>query len=715
MMYEHRLHGCRPVPLAHYLKGLGVLRLVAEQADAHARGAWDSDVFVLHTELSADELNTFFLERYAPTPIVGPWGARSGFFDSGSEKSAREALHAIVDDDSERLHLFRATIATVRELLGRLRIADKDTVKARKVELLQACRAQLADEVVTWLDACYVLTRDGSKFPPLLGTGGNEGSGSYMSGFAQQVVECVIRGSHARGLVAALWDQAAFDSLSKQTPGHFLPSAVQAQALVNPWDYLLCLEGALLFAGALSRRNQTSPDALAYPFTVRPVAAGYGSAAGEKTRGEMWLPLWQQPIRLSELTQLLSEGRGELGRRRARDGTDFARAIATMGVDRGITHFQRYGFQERNGLSFFATPLNRLQTGWRPEVALLDEPRLDRWLRRFRRAAGSDTAPNAMQRALRALEEAILSLCQSGGHSERMALLIALGHCERVLAKSLRWTLKAHLAPIPILPPTWLYGLEMTPELRLAAALMSIQPSVRCQLEPVTVNFCRSGTTVSWDEHAGRDVVWFDGHLSEVLSRIVHRRLVLMQKGDASAFTTYSRVPARLHDIAAFIAGHIDENLLKDLLWSCALIDWPHLDWAKFAPPSTPEVNDARTASTSERWPGALYALLRLAFSGDTLPGLEIPVNPRIHRLASAGQGANASRLAAQRLRASGLAPGIGPIFVKPETTQRVAAALAFPISKRAYQQLQRRVCQPGLENTENESSTRDSAQAELT
>ncbi len=35
------LSGCAPVPLAHYLKALGVLRLVAEQADpATPRHAW---------------------------------------------------------------------------------------------------------------------------------------------------------------------------------------------------------------------------------------------------------------------------------------------------------------------------------------------------------------------------------------------------------------------------------------------------------------------------------------------------------------------------------------------------------------------------------------------------------------------------------------------------------------------------------------------------
>ena len=32
-MFVHKLEGCRPQPLAGYLKALGVLRLVSEQAD----------------------------------------------------------------------------------------------------------------------------------------------------------------------------------------------------------------------------------------------------------------------------------------------------------------------------------------------------------------------------------------------------------------------------------------------------------------------------------------------------------------------------------------------------------------------------------------------------------------------------------------------------------------------------------------------------------
>ncbi|MDZ7810555.1 MAG: hypothetical protein U5L11_11035 [Arhodomonas sp.] len=41
------LPGCGPIPLAGYLKALGVLRLVAEQADPDARGYWEDEQFIV--------------------------------------------------------------------------------------------------------------------------------------------------------------------------------------------------------------------------------------------------------------------------------------------------------------------------------------------------------------------------------------------------------------------------------------------------------------------------------------------------------------------------------------------------------------------------------------------------------------------------------------------------------------------------------------------
>ena len=75
-----RLGGCTLEPLGSYLKALSVLRLVSEQADGSARGWWDRGSFCLETELDEDRLVAFFLESYAPTPILSPWNGGSGFY-----------------------------------------------------------------------------------------------------------------------------------------------------------------------------------------------------------------------------------------------------------------------------------------------------------------------------------------------------------------------------------------------------------------------------------------------------------------------------------------------------------------------------------------------------------------------------------------------------------------------------------------------------------
>lgn len=79
IMHQYLLTGCTPVPLAHYLKVLGILRPVAEQKDPDACGRWRGEYFELRTSLSREELQKFFLEEYRPTPVLAPWNGGSGF------------------------------------------------------------------------------------------------------------------------------------------------------------------------------------------------------------------------------------------------------------------------------------------------------------------------------------------------------------------------------------------------------------------------------------------------------------------------------------------------------------------------------------------------------------------------------------------------------------------------------------------------------------
>src|SRR5262245_28018092 len=76
------LPGCAPIPLAHYLKALGVLRLISEndqQGDSQATDCWERDEFVLHSKFDREGLTQFFLQHYTPTPIIVPWSGNDFF------------------------------------------------------------------------------------------------------------------------------------------------------------------------------------------------------------------------------------------------------------------------------------------------------------------------------------------------------------------------------------------------------------------------------------------------------------------------------------------------------------------------------------------------------------------------------------------------------------------------------------------------------------
>ena len=254
------------------------------------------------------------------------------------------------------------------------------------------------------------------------------------------------------------------------------------------------IEGALLFAAAsVKKLEAAAPGQLVYPFCVRQTTVGYASAAGadaEHTRPvEMWLPIWTRPATSPELRALLGEGRAQVQGRAARDGVDFTRAVVTLGVDRGISEFQRYGFQVRNGLAWIATPLERVAVQRNARADLLSD--IDQWLDRFRGKAGGENAPGSVARALRNLEASSVELCKEGSAPRVQRVLIELGQCERALAQSLKWTTENFLTPVPPLS-----GQGSAPRRRAHSSSVSPPRSPRCKA--VTPgNGCRSACTWS--------------------------------------------------------------------------------------------------------------------------------------------------------------------------------------------------------------------------
>ena len=166
---------------------------------------------------------------------------------------------------------------------------------------------------------------------------------------------------------------------------------------------------------------------------------------------------------------------------------------------------------------------------------------------------------------------------------------------------------------------------------------------------------------------------------------------MIAQQGSAEKkLADRSICPVHFFDLTAFIDGDLDDELVAELLWGLALVDWQavkHHDLP--AAPSEPEIA-----------PSAFYALLKLCFAPPA-PGEEpLPLTPAIHRRAARGDGMSASQLAARRLRASGFAPAVEKIPVTGELARRTAAALLFPLRNFQIAELRKTILRPELEPT---------------
>lgn len=716
------VEGCSPVPLADYLKALGVLRLVSEQGDPGARGHWEGEDFILTSSLDRERLVEFFLHEYRPTPIIAPWNGGSGFY----EKDNQVAIEAIQSGRADRLKKYRRCIDAATKLLGDLGIASK-VEKEDKPVLLEGCRGRLPEEVLDWLDAAYVLGGERVRYPPLLGTGGIDGRLDFTNNFMQRIIDLMnpltgeptttseswLRGSLYENLVSGL-----VGSRRRVAIGQFHPSATgaanaqagfSAATILNPWDYVLMIEGTLLFAAACARKlERSSPGILAYPFAVRQSAAGYGSASStdaRDSRAEMWFPLWNRSARLDELRALMSEGRATVAGRRARDGMDFARAVASLGVDRGITSFERYGFQVRNGLAYFATPLGRFTVERHPEADLLEQ--MDPWLDRFRRSAGSKSAPAAVQSSGRRVEEAIVELCRYGGRKNLFKVLVALGDTQRVLSKSFTWAKdpRSGIPPLPPLKPAWLRRTyDGSPEFRIAAALASLhgffrdkRPSgympLRSHLHPVNVWRKDTRLRVRWREETGPDVIPAQHDLTAFAQAVFERRLLLAERhggvrggGMTIGYADRGRVWMRLEDVAAFLEGGVDDARVLALLHAFVCLDWPKVEGSSLP----------WTQSSGRLRPDAGFSLLKLCFAGWPVRGIEVPVQPTVFYRARAGA-TDALSAASRRLRGSDLSPAVRHVHCSPGRLGRVAATALFPLGPPQIESLAAEVLRPAM------------------
>jgi CRISPR-associated protein Csx17 len=778
------------MPLASYLKALGILRLLAmpsnnvhgKAADPAARGWWAREHFHLKTRLDHNALLRFFLEDYAASPIVSPWNGRAGFLEGedndDSTRSGAELVRSLQAADAPRFAPFKSTVSILLESdslkeLNSLRdqrkrrdarkktsgLSDEEIValnalKRRegvlKTRLIAELRGTVSEQVVEWMDACWRVgaSDDAPQPAPLLGSGGNDGSRDLGVNFWQQLESLFDFHSpdgKARPAAASLLRLAIFGTatvdLKTGAMGLFAPGQAGPNAGVgfgdtaplNSWDTILSLEGSIMLAGAATRRLGGARTESSFPFTVGSTgAAGGGSALADEAeaRGEIWMPLWPNPAAYSEIVALFSEGRATLGRHPVRDGLGFARAVVTLGVNRGVSSFQRYGFMKREGRSYIAVPLTRVHVQRNDKADLLRDLDHRNWLQQFRDYSRRKNAPARSQSIAEQLDEAIFAMTQEPSPRSVQRLLIAVGDVAAYLASSpkARDPKGGRQRPPPRLRPAWFQAADDgSAEFRIAAALAGLgraqetadgaanaggeadldpadeteigetdererdtdvaeraapaeeqhgpapPPPFRAHLAPLDEKTWYRRVR-AWSERDGL-AVWGVGTLDRNLIAVAERRLIfsLQRKLDGGPFDRHA--PADLASVLDFLWRDTDDAKIADLVHGFAWADAPH-----FIP----------TEAAQSRPLPLAYALIKLFFAPasdlrriEQIPNdIRLPMPPGLVARLRVGNVGAAVSLACRRARASGL-----PITFEPRREDivdmdgaRLLAALLIPI-----------------------------------
>lgn len=624
----------------------------------------------------------------------------------------------------------------------------KEIQSSTKVRLIADLRAQWGPEGQQWVDAAVALDERSNKgftFTSLFGSGGNDGRMEFTKNLRRHLdalfdIELGVPRDHAvdrlraalfsspKNVLISGWiregkkqDVAVGQMFPGRAGGANQGIGFGGSAWVNPWEFVLMLEGAVALVAGMSRRGEVGRARVSSPFWVEGAAAGFGSASEREgsRRGEQWLPLWSQPLRYAELVELIREGRAQVGRRQATRAGDLMRATARLGLARGIESLQRFAYLQRNGQSNLAVFIGRFQVRSRSHQALLDEiaPWIDSLVRCARRTKDNNV-PSSLGVIARRTQDALFSVCrQEATAKDWRALLIVLGEAELVLLRSGKNPARR---PLPRLSNGWIAAADdSTPQgrcaLRLALAFASqhrpiengevrFTDSIRRHFVPLAQPDA-SGLRFKLDERGrpgpdpehvcvGRDLVVDAIALMERRSIWARTPRIGRERAPRLPLQATRHCEATLEEIGAWVRGEVPDTDVLDLARPLLALDWARVPTA--GPLLHPEPGGV---------PEPLHLLFRLAHlpfdvpvtdaEGKTEAAITVRFDPEPLRRLAAGDIDGALRVTVRRLEASGLRPVFRRGVATPALARRLAASLAFPISRQDAARAARLVCKP--------------------
>ncbi len=679
-----RLDGTSENSMIHYLKALGILKILNEQVDADATGMWIDKRFVINSDVVGEEsLVDFFADSYTPTPIVSPWNRGSGFYNTG-----RGNLQKIKNTTEPRLEKYRQVIKQSEDKLNEIFGSQDPSMRAEELKgerngvsikrmLVVELHNSLPDEVIHWIDSAVMARSDSStlEMAPILVSGGNDGKFECSNNYMRAVVECVsttereVRKKMMRD--ALFGEEFAYDT-KIESVGHLHPGAYQDQSSsasgekfvrTKPWDLMLAMEGITLMAGSVSKRSTKRGGKAAFPFSVEASWGGYSTASGteavlngkKELNDEVWLPIWDNPATIHDVRMLFRNGLAEMGSTTPNNGVEFGIAVLNLGREIGVSAFQRFSILKRRGKDHFSCHVGKIfVTNDQRTELLLD---LYGWIAdiRLRRKL-----PPSVVGRLDRLDDAIFDFCSRPHKETLQKVLIAVGKLELQIGRSrLHKSLKC-VEPIKMISCGWIKECEpgtSSPEFRIALALASIQepfesaPNKSCLMrENVEDVKNEGGPGPRWRDE--RRAAIGRGDLINDMMAILHRRHVDGSIAGNNHVPLSSKICATTNDIRLFLGGHLDCDLIRDLMIPLTFVDYSGVDAGI--------IHEQYDWTCTEPLPAA-YTIIKSNFlpaenySETSACGIKpVVFKPSIISTLKAGQVEKACDTARQRLRAAG-------------------------------------------------------------
>lgn len=618
------LPGCRHDILGHYLKAIGILRVLAKCADddhrdPDAEGWWDSKdaIFYLRSPKypTMERLVEFFVEHYRPTPVFVIQNDDGTIPPRSTSKSLTAFLLIAATDSGATT----TGMESASEAISLYRDAPKVTLP------------EIIDSIST------PRFSSGADNPLWLSKGRTSGVGhiwssfgEYVDGFEKLRAEIITtrrRLDDHKGTAKAranleakleasqkwLAEMLPFSALSagttsgkgKGTP--FFPDAIKSYNIGSGWveekypfsalDYILAVEGAFAMRGGAARTlGASSKRFAAFPFVFDSGEDMVDDSNEVKgTSSCLWFPLWDRHTTFDELSSYITDAQARLPSKEARFSAEFVRALNSQGVDAGFSGWQEFRFKMKGSRvpwsttgRYIAAGHNKIVTQFNLALAPLDE---SRFMDQFEIAWKGSKADSRSTHPVRAeINSAMETAALDPAARHCMALLEAVFNASRQLAISKSFREKVHGGGtfFDKLPMTeWcelLRDLEDVAEFRIARAIASIpglqrqhDQESRSEVQPVLgsllpLKLGQSGWYLPRDDDRSNQAVWTGSDLCHDLAAVLQRRYMDSLKDDRPALRGVHQ--ARLDDVIAFLNGELDGHLIARWIEALSLIGW---------------------------------------------------------------------------------------------------------------------------------------------